>query len=313
MAWTVDVATTDHEEASEGIARTFETRLKTSPERRPFVARQRAVGDDTFSASLMSWTGEVECVTEGWQRLALAYVGRAESYTWRMGSESGDGTTPFLVPIGSEVGFEYADIASVSFSFRPEEFLATAGRLLGRDDVRLATTTGATNPTGSPALLRSTMNGFVRDLALTKLALENPLLRAAQFEMLVATTIATLPVIASRATPEGSGPRPVAVRRAMAFIDDHAHLAITVSDVAAAVGLSVRGLQSAFRAATGTTPNGYLRSVRMAAAHDELSASTPERATVAGIAARWGYGNAGRFAGEYRARYGETPFSTLSR
>ena len=39
----------------------------------------------------------------------------------------------------------------------------------------------------------------------------------------------------------------------------------------------------------------------------------PPTSTVAGIAARWGFGHPGRFATAYRARFGEPPGTTLHR
>lgn len=102
---------------------------------------------------------------------------------------------------------------------------------------------------------------------------------------------------------------PATVRRAMAFIEEHAHEPITVDDVALAAGISTRGLQYAFRRAVDTTPTEWLRRARLSGAHRSLS--DPEGGTVAEIARRWGFEHPSRFAAHYRAAYGVNPAQTL--
>ncbi|GIH76462.1 AraC family transcriptional regulator [Planobispora longispora] len=110
-------------------------------------------------------------------------------------------------------------------------------------------------------------------------------------------------------------PRPPAVpkvvRRAMEFIDGHAHEPLTTEDVARAVAVSGRSLQEGFRRHLGLTPMGYLRDVRLDRVHQELLAGDPARCTVTGVAMRWGFPHQGRFAALYRARHGRTPSQTL--
>ncbi|NRQ32780.1 AraC family transcriptional regulator [Nonomuraea sp. NN258] len=114
-----------------------------------------------------------------------------------------------------------------------------------------------------------------------------------------------------------TAPRPPAlpkvVRRAMEFIEGHAHLPLTTSDVAAAVAVSSRSLQEGFRAHLGLTPMAHLRSVRLVRVHEELAVADPARATVTTVAARWGFLHQGRFAAMYRERFGQQPSETLRR
>ncbi|MEU6785036.1 AraC family transcriptional regulator [Nonomuraea angiospora] len=112
-------------------------------------------------------------------------------------------------------------------------------------------------------------------------------------------------------------PRPPAlpkvVRRAMEFVEGHAHLPLTTADIAGAVAISSRSLQEGFRAHLGLTPMALLRQVRLARVHDELRTADPARATVTTVAARWGFLHQGRFAAQYRERYGQPPSETLRR
>ncbi|WP_327088998.1 AraC family transcriptional regulator [Nonomuraea sp. NBC_01738] len=112
-----------------------------------------------------------------------------------------------------------------------------------------------------------------------------------------------------------TAPRPPAlpkvVRRAVEFMEEHAHLPLTVHDVARAVAVSGRSLQEGFRAHLGVAPMAHLRRVRLARVHEELTAGDPARETVTTVAARWGFPHQGRFAALYRATYGRPPSETL--
>ncbi|MEV0590867.1 AraC family transcriptional regulator [Nonomuraea cavernae] len=115
--------------------------------------------------------------------------------------------------------------------------------------------------------------------------------------------------------PQLAAPRrpavPKVVRRAMGFIEEHAHLPINTADVAGAVAVSTRSLQEGFRTHLGLTPMAHLRDVRLARVHEELLAADPARVTVTVVAARWGFPHQGRFAAAYRDRYGQAPSATL--
>lgn len=102
---------------------------------------------------------------------------------------------------------------------------------------------------------------------------------------------------------------PASVRRGIAYIEAHAHEPITVEEIAAAAGMSTRGLQMAFRRAVGKTPMAYLRAVRLTHAHDELRHDAD--ATVRTVAMRWGFADPSRFARYYREFYGRNPAHTL--
>jgi AraC-like DNA-binding protein len=111
-------------------------------------------------------------------------------------------------------------------------------------------------------------------------------------------------------------PGPATISRAVELLEDQPELPWTASDLAARAGLSVRGLQAGFAAHVGEPPMAYLRRVRLQRAHADLSAGPqggPQGGSVAAIASRWGFGNLGRFAADYRARYGRPPSQTLRR
>jgi AraC-like DNA-binding protein len=144
--------------------------------------------------------------------------------------------------------------------------------------------------------------------------LRSPLVVGAVAEMTAAAALAAFPNTAT-AVPyqRGAGQvAPAAVRRAAAFIEEHAARPITSAEIAAAAQVSPRALQAAFRRHLGTTPIAHARRVRLERAHRELEAADPSRGdTVAAIAHRWGWASLSRFGADYRAAYGRPPSRTL--
>ena len=145
-------------------------------------------------------------------------------------------------------------------------------------------------------------------------AVAEPLVRAAAVDAVAAALLATFPNDATTdLPPEPAGHAlPAVVRRAVEYIDAHADQPLTLGAIAEASGIGARALQEAFRRHRGTTPTAYLRAARLERAHRELVATDPTHgATVAGIAARWGFPHRSRFATAYRQAYGRSPQQTL--
>ncbi|MFC5951559.1 helix-turn-helix domain-containing protein [Pseudonocardia lutea] len=116
---------------------------------------------------------------------------------------------------------------------------------------------------------------------------------------------------------ELSGPErrvaPASIRNALELIEEKAADIVSVADLAAAAGLSVRDLEEGFRRHVGKPPMSYLREFRLAQIHAEPTAAEPEATTASAIARRWGFHHHGRFAASYSARYGSSPAEILRR
>lgn len=124
-------------------------------------------------------------------------------------------------------------------------------------------------------------------------AAASPLVVGATERLLAELVLATFP---NRAHPPpaardhtDAGP-PATLRRAVAFIEANAEGDIGIEDIAAAARVSRRAVQQSFRRHLDTTPTGYLRRVRLDAAHRELLDAAPgEGLTVTEVAYRWGF------------------------
>lgn len=154
---------------------------------------------------------------------------------------------------------------------------------------------------------------LTRDFCRNELAYNSPLIYSQTMRLVAATVLETFPNTTMTDEPARPGNADAStVRRATAFIDDHAGEPIGLAEIADAARIGPRSLQEAFRRHLDTTPIGYLRQVRLARAHRDLLAADPATgATVAEIATRWGFAHHGRFSVLYRERYGRSPSRDL--
>lgn len=104
-----------------------------------------------------------------------------------------------------------------------------------------------------------------------------------------------------------------AVTVARDLIENHPEWEHSLTSLAGEAGVSTRALQKGFVRHLGVGPKEYMTNVRMQRAHSDLRSMQRDTVTVRQIAVRWRLGHTGRFASEYRKRFGEFPSETLSR
>lgn len=155
---------------------------------------------------------------------------------------------------------------------------------------------------------------YVRDDVLAEPTISNsPLVVSSASRLLAASVLQAFPnnALMEPTARDNRDGHPGSLRRAIAFIENHPGLDVTLSDIARAAHVGPRALQVAFRRHLDMTPMAYLRRVRLAHAHAELLAADPGTATVTGIAARWGYARPSSFAADYLTAYGRHPHQAL--
>lgn len=102
------------------------------------------------------------------------------------------------------------------------------------------------------------------------------------------------------------------VRQVEAYIEDNADKPLTMGDLIEVSGVSARALFDGFRRFRDTSPLAHLRSVRLERVRQQLL-EAGETETVTTVATQWGFYQLGRFAAQYKARFGEAPSETLRR
>ena len=248
----------------------------------------------------------------------LGKICLCEVYTGRITDHATDGWEDAFQP-GDVVSFAPPDrpyagrIRTSSYSitmFDPALLTRVAGA--GRKDdspVRLL----SHRPYSRPAARQlSRTIAYLGDQLSDPAVQDSPLVRASVSQLLASSVLAAFPNTAA-AERDSADPRPSTVRRAVAFMELNLDQAITIGDIAAAAGVTVRAVQTAFQRHVGTTPLGELRRLRLAEVRSELLAADPAGRTVAEIAARWGFHHHGRMAAAYLEQYGELPSTTLAR
>jgi AraC family ethanolamine operon transcriptional activator len=108
-------------------------------------------------------------------------------------------------------------------------------------------------------------------------------------------------------------PRAYVIRTAKALIEGCEDEVLGIDDLARAVEVSVRTLQTAFLEYYGVPPHRYITLRRLHQVREALRRADPDETTVTKIAARFGFWQFGRFAGQYRRLFGEKPSETLHR
>jgi len=101
------------------------------------------------------------------------------------------------------------------------------------------------------------------------------------------------------------------VDRAEAYIEHHIdETTLTAADIAGALGVSMRTLQSSFQEHRQITPTAYLRQIRLEQVREHLL-NGPDGEKIIDIALEHGFVHLGRFAQQYKRFYGEAPSDTL--
>lgn len=137
--------------------------------------------------------------------------------------------------------------------------------------------------------------------------LADPRMQRQMSELLVTGLLLTS--TPDEANPVG-GTRPRIVRRVIVAMEEDPARPWTPSELASLAGVSVRRLQQGFREYVGRTPFQYLHELRLDRAHHDLVHAQPPT-TVTDVAMRWGLTHTGRFAADYRRRFGQLPSTTL--
>jgi AraC family ethanolamine operon transcriptional activator len=101
-------------------------------------------------------------------------------------------------------------------------------------------------------------------------------------------------------------------RKAYRYLQDRADQVPSIREICAATRASYATLERGFRETYGMTPRAMITAMRLSGARRTLLHPDPTT-TVTAVALRWGFVEFGRFAAQYRQRYGEVPSATLRR
>jgi AraC-like DNA-binding protein len=107
------------------------------------------------------------------------------------------------------------------------------------------------------------------------------------------------------------GPVPYYIKRAEDYIRAHAREDVSIDRIAAAGGVSPRTMFYGFKHWRNTTPMAHVRNMRLDMARAALERARLDGGTVSHAALDAGFSNFSQFSKIYKARFGESPSTTL--
>ena len=308
----VVVTTRRREEAPALLARTFpDLRLEVPESTEPFVFRLSSLGNVrlTVDELVVSGAASLHGALRP-DRVAVGQVlaGRLEAVHAR---HRIDASQPFLRPAGAgSLRMHDVHLRLVELDVAAVRRGADRAEEAGSPHVRLVRSRPA-----SPGAARAWcwLSDRVHDTVRDPRAAASPIVMGELLDLAARMLLRCfgdepeIPAIPAVAAP-------AAVRRAVAYLEEHAGEPVSMPDVASASRVSVRSLQALFRRHLGTTPIEHLHTIRLDAARRELLEPDGDGAgSVHDVAVRWGFGNSGRFARIYADRFGERPGDTFRR
>jgi AraC-like DNA-binding protein len=109
------------------------------------------------------------------------------------------------------------------------------------------------------------------------------------------------------------GQHAIVMRRFRRVLEENPEQPIYIPEICKAIRVAERTLRVCCHEHLGMSPKRYLVLRRMHLARRALRAAAPEATSVTDVAMRYGFWQLGRFAGEYRSLFGETPSATFHR
>ncbi|MCK6395412.1 AraC family transcriptional regulator [Zoogloea sp.] len=207
-----------------------------------------------------------------------------------------------------------ADCAKLAVRIERDAMERHAAALLGRPlPQRLHFAAEMDTRKGSGLAWERTIRQLLRSVQQTPELVGHPLMQA-QFEQLVMSGLLiwqcnTLSNCLGQPT---ANVQPRHLKLAEDYMRAHLDAPITNEELAALTGISLRTLYNSFRKFRGVSPMRYLRDLRMDKVREALLDADGIH-NVTTVATQWGFFELGRFAAEYRRRYGESPSDTLRR
>lgn len=240
--------------------------------------------------------------------LVLQLEGASETF-WR-GREVNERTLLSYRPGDEHVGHTNGGMVWTALFCEPAVLDDTIRRMHGVDTAwsPCASTFAESDPAAVEALRAALQQAFLIAEA-SPHVLESHAARRSIEESILAAAIGAIDPKGDRATLEGpSLSHERVVRRAEDTIADKLDAPIYVADLCEAAGVSERTLRNAFQSVYGMSPIRFLQLRRLHQVRRALRSATVGSVTEAAL--RYGFGNLGRFAAEYRQLFGESPSLT---
>jgi AraC-like DNA-binding protein len=307
----LDVTGTDLDDAATFISDLYGADLRAEAAAVPFVFRYAALGDETLSLHTARFAGHVEGDLPPSDTVIVQWLQSGSSW---LDTDGG--------VLSMEPGVPVPLLPDRTFAFEMHDYEQRLVHLSREVVERVAAEQGADVSAGlrfdhtTPPSEQS-VRTWHNTVALVSHTLRDGsparLLHAEMARLAAASLLEMYPQQRPRVVQPVPAARSAHVRAAVEYVHENARTPITTSTLARHVDISLRALQEAFQRDLQTTPNAYIRQVRLERTRQELLVSDPGSTSVRDVAAAWGFAHLGRFTQQYTAVFGETPKTTLDR
>lgn len=312
--------TTDYDRAGEYLTSLYGTNMRMTGRQVGYSFRFTQLSTPTFSIGTAAQTDEMTITAESPSSLFVVRPRRTRMDHRSQGTVHHLGPDELIIAATTSDGPPYqvhwvdGVVEATALPFDLLGHVAATAQASGAEPVRF---TGLRPHSRAAARhLSAAIDYLTEALRDRPETMAEPLVVSTSGQMLCAAALAAFPntALLEPTIEDRHDSHPRTLRRAIAYIEDHAEDDISVADIAEAANVTIRALQHAFRRHRDTTPTGYVRLVRLRQAHLELLAADPAGGvTVTQVAGRWGFFHPGRFARYYREVHGCSPYQTLLR
>jgi len=294
----------------EGLLRPF----SLSAGRGPYDARLRHSSVAGLGLTTIEYGDTVEIRTDALERFYLVQIALAGGYRSGSLGETLDfaGDQAQLINPIAPISMRWSPSCRLLVLRLERAMVRDYADVLSRGRSRGAPVFGETLSLCTPAgrRLRRTIEFLLAESANEASLLRSPMaarqIQQTLFAQLMAASRHDLPF--DDTLPRGI---PYYVKRADDFIAANVAREISLVDIVASSGVSMRTLYYGYRRCHGVGPVARLKRLRLDRAKADLESAHPHDCTVTDIAMRWGFPHLGRFAADYRARFGASPSETL--
>lgn len=103
------------------------------------------------------------------------------------------------------------------------------------------------------------------------------------------------------------------VRQTIELLESYRDFPISIPAICKMIGTSERSLRYAFADHFGVSPKQYLQTFRLNRARRHFQQTNMTESKVIDIANHWGFSHMGKFSGDYKRLFGESPSETLKK
>ncbi len=308
-------ATTDLGQASEQISRIYTSYRYHTRGPCDVPASMYNMPGQSIGLSKFAYGVDITIEPEPFDDFVLVLTtlsGQSEICTPSVQSGGGVGTTVLVAP-GERSSYCYdSDNSQLVTRIDSQRIVELAGLMFNLKAWEFPLVSQAINDHRQLAQWHASLNQLRQILDPGVSAQSRTLLLPKAEELLILSLLCAQSDQSNARSLMGTCVSPAYLKRAVAYIEEHAHQAVTLLDIAQAAHCGIRSLHRAFHEWRGVSPMRYLKEVRLRNVRQALL-NPSEGDCVTDLATRWGFLHLGQFSVDYRRAFGEKPSDTFRR